>query len=57
MNFESNIDGARVYLQHMTEESAADITKLVQVKANSLIISGELLNSDAAVICVKRHAN
>lgn len=53
VNFDNKIDGAKVYLQHMTEETAAEITDSTEIKGNSLKIPGNLLNNGAAVIRIE----
>lgn len=53
VNFDTGIEGARVYLQHMTEEEARNITDCAKIKGNTLIVSGEILNSRAAVIHIE----
>ena len=37
----------------MTEEETIDITDCAEIKGNTLIISGEILNSRAAVIHIE----
>ena len=54
VNFDTEIDGAKVYLQHMTEEKAKDITDCAEIKGNTLIISGEILNNDASIIRIEK---
>lgn len=49
INFDRKIDGAKLYLQHMADEEATDITDCVKIKENSAVIPGNILKAAAVI--------